>query len=57
MSNLRPRVIVTVPGAKPYVRHGERRGEFDNGRGRWVSVMLDGHRTVSWFWHEYVALA
>ena len=55
--SLRPRVVITVPGPNPYVRQGEKRGEFNNGRGCWVSVMIDGHRTVSWFWHEYVQAA
>lgn len=42
------RVVVSVPGREP--RYGRRCGHYKN----WVSVTLDGRRTIDWFWHEYV---
>lgn len=48
------RVVVTVPDCPPRVYRGERHGEFSNGTGKWISVMVDGTKTVRWFWHEYV---
>lgn len=51
-----PRVKVEIPGPKPFVRFGERRGEHvSTADGTWIGVRLDGHTTTVWYRSQYVS--
>jgi len=48
------RVTVSAPHITKTL-HGTLVGTYQNARGKWINVKIDGCNTTRFFWHEYVS--